>query len=76
MCILTTSLTRDAIVEKDKMGRCSLSRQKNTASLDRKKKIIHYIKTVIQSRVPNMPDVEFGVAVVVQCQSHVRLCEG
>ena len=54
---LTTVLAREAIFGKEEMCRSSLSGQKNTGGLNKRK--LDYIKTVVKSRVPNMPEVHF-----------------
>ena len=55
--ILSTALARDAIFGRDEMVRCSLSGRKGIVSLDTQK--LDYIKSVVKSRVPRMPPVEF-----------------
>ena len=54
---LAVALARDGVFGKQEMAKCSLSGRKGTASLDEKK--MRYIRSVVQSRVPNMADVEF-----------------
>ena len=54
---LTTALAREAIFSRDALCRSSLSGKNNTSSL--KKHKLDYIKAVVKSRVPNMPEVIF-----------------
>ena len=54
---LTTALTREAMFGKEEICRSSLRRQNNNGGVNRKTS--HYIKTVIKSCVPNMPEVHF-----------------
>ena len=54
---LTTALAREAIFGKEEMCKSSLSGRNKTGGLDKQK--LDYIKTVVKSRVPNMPDVQF-----------------
>ena len=51
---LTTALARDAIFGRDALCRSS---KNNTGSLEKHK--LDYIKAVVKSRVPNMPEVAF-----------------
>ena len=50
------------------MMRCSLSGRKNTTALDEKK--LNYIKTIIQSRVPRMSEIEFA-SLWILCRSSI-----
>ena len=54
---LTTALARDAIFGREELARSSLSGRKNTGTLSDAK--LTYIKTLVQSRVPNKSPVEF-----------------
>ena len=51
---LALCLARDAIFGRDEIVKFSLSRRKNTCSLDEKK--MEYIKTVVRSRVSYMSE--------------------
>ena len=53
----TTALARDAIFGRDALCRSSLSGKNNTGSLEKHK--LDYIKAVVKSRMPNMPEVAF-----------------
>ena len=54
---LTTAFACDAIFGRDALCRSSLSGKNNTGSLEKHK--LDYIKAVVKSRVPNMPEVAF-----------------
>lgn len=54
---LTTALAREAIFGRDALCRSSLSGKNNTGTLEKHK--LEYIKAVVKSRVPNMPNVTF-----------------
>ena len=54
---LTTALARDAIFGREALCRSSLSGKNNTGCLEKHK--LDYIKAVVKSRVPNMPEVAF-----------------
>ena len=54
---LTTALAREAIFGRDALCRSSLSGKNNTGSLEKHK--LDYIKAVVKSRVPNMPEITF-----------------
>ena len=54
---LTTALAREAIFGRDALCRSSLSGKNNTGSLEKHK--LEYIKAVVKSRVPNMPNITF-----------------
>ena len=55
--LLTIALARDAIFGKKEMAKKSLSGRKNTGILSKYK--LDSIKTLVRSRVPNKPNVEF-----------------
>ena len=55
--ILTTALAKDAIFGHDDLLKCSLSGRNNTGALPMEK--LNYIKTLVQSRLPNKSQVEF-----------------
>ena len=55
--LLTIALARDAIFGKKEMAKKSLSGRKNTGIFSKHK--LDYIKTLVRSRVPNKPNVEF-----------------
>lgn len=54
---LTTSLAKEAIFGREELAKCSLSGRKNTGTLSAEK--LNYIKTLVQSTVPNRSNVEF-----------------
>ena len=54
---ITTALARDAIFGREEPIKSSLSWRKNTGTLPGEK--LNYIKTLVQSRVPNKTQVEF-----------------
>ena len=54
---LTTALAREAIFGREELIKKSLTGRKDTEQLDRQK--VNYIKTLVQSRVPNKSDVDF-----------------
>ena len=54
---LMTALAREAIFGRDALCRSSLSGKNKTDSLEKHK--LDYIKAVVKSRVPNMPEVTF-----------------
>ena len=54
---LTTALAWDAIFGREALCRSSLSGKNNTGCLEKHK--LDYIKAVVKSRVPNMPEVAF-----------------
>ena len=54
---LTTVLARDAIFGREALCQSSLSRKNNTGCLEKHK--LDYVKAVVKSRVPNMPEVAF-----------------
>ncbi|SMN12492.1 hypothetical protein SPBRAN_1147 [uncultured Candidatus Thioglobus sp.] len=56
---LTTALARESIFGRDELAKKSLTGRKDTEQLDRQK--VNYIKTLVQSRVPNKSDVDFEV---------------
>ena len=55
--MLTTALAKDAIFGREDLLKCSLSGRNNTGTLPMEK--LNYIKTLVQSRVPNKSQVEF-----------------
>ena len=55
--VLTTALARDAIYGREEMVRSSLSGRRGTGVLSQEK--LNYIKTLVRSRVPDKPSVEF-----------------
>ena len=54
---LTMALTREAIFGKEALWKSSLSGKNQTGCLEKNK--LDYIKAVVKSRVPNMPEVQF-----------------
>ena len=54
---LTTALAREAIFGKEALRKSSLSGKNQTGCLEKHK--LDYIKAVVKSRVPNMPEVQF-----------------
>ena len=55
--VLTTALAREAIFGREEMSKASLSGRKGTGQLHQEK--LNYIKTLVKSRVPDKPAVEF-----------------
>ena len=68
---LATRLAKDAIFGKEEMSRSSLCGRYKTGSLDDKE--LNYIKAVIRTRVPLMPNVEFEF-VWGLCRSSISKC--
>ncbi len=54
---LTTALARDAIFGREELSKKTLTGRNDTEQLDQQK--VHYIKTLVRSRVPNKSSVEF-----------------
>ena len=71
--LLATVLARDIIFGREVLGKCSLSGRKSTDTLDPKK--LNYIKTVIRSRVSEMPEVEFEYLWLKCRQSISKSCQ-
>ena len=70
---LTTALTREAIFGRDALCRSSFSGKNNTGSLEKHK--LDYIKAVVKSRVPNMPEVTFE-GIWSKCRASLsKLCQ-
>ena len=60
---LTTALACEAIFGKEEMCKSTLSGRNKTGGLNK----VDYIKAVVKSRVPNMPEVHFE-AIWTQCR--------
>ena len=56
---LTLALAREAIFGREELTKCSLSGRKNSGTLLLNTEKMDYIKSLVQSRVPNKSQIEF-----------------